>query len=80
MTPEQRADNANRLLNDDTLKMALDMIKSDCVGVFIYPNSSEEEIMEARRMVRTLDAFETKLKSLVTSGELAKRKHKDAAP
>lgn len=76
MTPEQRGMAADRLLKDDTLREALDVIKDDAVGVFRYPNASQEEIMEAHRMVRALDAFETKLRAFVMDGELAKRRRK----
>lgn len=74
MTPEQRKMNAERLLNDETLRAAFDMIQHDAVGVFTYPNSSQEDIMEAHRMVRALDALRTQLEAFVADGKMAERR------
>jgi hypothetical protein len=76
MTPEQRKLNAERLLNDETLRLALDMIQHDAIGVFTYPNASQEDIMEAHRMVRALDALRTKLEAFVVDGKMAERRSK----
>jgi hypothetical protein len=50
------------------------MIQHDAVGVFTYPNSSQEDIMEAHRMVRALDALRTKLEAFVADGKMAERR------
>jgi len=71
MTPEQRQLNAERILSDETLQEALNVIRQKALGVFIYPNSSQDEIMEAHRMVRTLDAFETQLQSFIMDGKIS---------
>jgi hypothetical protein len=76
LTPEQRKLNAERLLNDETLRLALDMIQHDAVGVFTYPNASQEDIMEAHRMVRALDALRSKLEAFVADGKMAERRSK----
>jgi hypothetical protein len=76
LTPEQRKMNAERLLNDDTLRMALDMIQDDAIGVFTYPNSSQEDIMEAHRMVRSLDALRSKLEAFVADGKISERRNR----
>lgn len=71
MTPEQRQMNAERLLSDETLQEALNVIRQNAVGVFIYPNSSQDDIMEAHRMVRALDAFKTQLESFIMDGKIS---------
>jgi hypothetical protein len=76
LTPEQRKLNAERLLNDETLRLALDMIQHDALEVFRYPNASQEDIMEAHRMVRALDALRTKLETFVVDGKMAERRSK----
>lgn len=76
MTPEQKKLNAERLLNDETLRLAFDMIQHDAVGVFKYPNASQEEIMEAHRMVRALDALRSQLEVLILDGKMAERRSK----
>lgn len=76
MTPEQKKLNAERLLNDETLRLAFDMIQHDAVGVFKYPNASQEEIMEAHRMVRALDALRSQLEVFILDGKMAERRHK----
>jgi len=76
LTPEQRKLNAERLLNDETLRLALDMIQHDAVGVFTYPNASQEDIMEAHRMVRALDALRSQLEVFILDGKMAERRSK----
>lgn len=76
MTPEQKKLNAERLLNDETLRLAFDMIQHDAVGVFKYPNASQEEIMEAHRMVRALDALRSQLEVFILDGKMAERRSK----
>ena len=76
MTPEQKKLNAERLLNDETLRLAFDMIQDDAVGVFRYPNASQEDIMEAHRMVRALDALRSQLEVFILDGKMAERRHK----
>lgn len=77
MTPSQRQMNAERLLKDDTLREAMDVIKQKAVGVFTYPTSSQEEIMEAHRMVRALDAFEAQLVSFIMDGKISEHRKKE---
>ena len=74
MTPRQHKENAERLLSDPTLQKAFNMIKDDAVGVFIYPNASQEDIDEARRMVLALAQIETKLKKLITDFDFVERR------
>ena len=76
MTPEQKKLNAERLLNDETVRLAFDMIQDDAVGVFRYPNASQEDIMEAHRMVRALDALRSQLEVFILDGKMAERRHK----
>jgi hypothetical protein len=76
LTPEQKKMNAERLLNDETLRLAFDMIQHDAVGVFKYPNASQEEIMEAHRMVRALDALRSQLEVFILDGKMAERRSK----
>jgi len=71
MTPQQRQLNAERLLSDETMQEALNVIRQNAVGVFTYPKSSQEDIMEAHRMVRVLDAFETQLQSFIMDGKIS---------
>ena len=68
--------NAERLLNDETLRLAFDMIQDDAVGVFRYPNASQEDIMEAHRMVRALDALRSQLEVFILDGKMAERRSK----
>lgn len=76
MTPEQKKLNAERLLNDETLRLAFDMIQDDALEVFRYPNASQEDIMEAHRMVRALDALRSQLERFILDGKMAERRHK----
>jgi hypothetical protein len=65
---------AKAILEDDLFKEALSMVIDSQVGVFKYPNASEEDIMEAHRMVRCAALLERQLQSYVTTGKLLERK------
>lgn len=72
----ERAEAAERLLGNETLQEALRVILEAQVAVFKMPHSSQEEIMEAHRMVRALGAFEGQLTSFVSDGKLIERRQK----
>jgi hypothetical protein len=74
MNAEQKKTHAERLLSDPTLREALDVIRDRSIGVFKHPMSSQDEIMEAHRMVRALDAFETQLVSFVADGKISEHR------
>lgn len=50
------------------------MIKQELVGVFTCPTSSQEDIMEAHRMVRAQDALRAKLQSFADEAKFAERR------
>ena len=74
MTPEQRKQNAERLLNDPTLREALDVLKQAQVAIFVGTSHSDADVMEARRMVRALGGLETQLNRFILDGKLAERR------
>lgn len=74
MDVDVKANNAFRILNDDTFKDAVNGVLSYHIGVFRNPTSSQEEIMEAHRMVRALALIEGQLQSFIDDGEIQKRK------
>lgn len=81
MDKKARAQNADRLLNDDTLLEAFSVVKQRCVGVFEYHSSTPDEILEAHRDLRALDALKSALSDFVIDGKVAeKREKKGLAP
>jgi DNA-binding transcriptional regulator LsrR (DeoR family) len=74
VTPEQRKQNAERLLNDPTLREALDVLKQAQVAIFVGTSHSDADVMEARRMVRALGDLETQLNRFILDGKLAERR------
>lgn len=74
MTPVQRKQNAERLLNDPTLREALDVLRNAQIAVFTSHTCEDAEVMEARRMVRALDALEDQLKRFILDGKLVERR------
>lgn len=78
MDTHVKAARAKQLLEDEVFKEALDMVLSAQVGVFQHPTSSEEEIMEAHRMVRALAALKGQLQSFVDGGKLLERRQNKA--
>ena len=78
MDTHVKAARAKQRLEDEVFKEALDMVLSAQVGVFQYPTSSEEEIMEAHRMVRALAALKGQLQSFVDDSKLLERRQNKA--
>lgn len=74
MDNARRAQRASELLQDEVLQSAVSMIKEELVGVFLYPTSSAEDIMEAHRTVGALDALRAKLQSFVDEAKFAERR------
>jgi len=74
MTPEIKAERAKTILADNVFIEAFDMVQSQYVGVFKHPTSSDDEIMEAARMVRALALVKGQLQSFVDTGRLLERK------
>jgi hypothetical protein len=74
MTPEIKAERAKTILADNVFIEAFDMVQSQYIGVFKYPTSSDDEIMEAARMVRALALVKGQLQSFVDTGRLLERK------
>ena len=69
-----KAARAKQLLEDVVLKEALDVLLSEQIGVFESPSASQEEIMEAHRMVRSLSQLKAKLQSFVNDGRFLQRR------
>ena len=74
MTPEMKAERAKTILSDTVFLEALDMVQGQYVGVFTHPTSTDDEIMEAARMVRALALVTGQLQSFVDTGKLLERK------
>jgi len=74
MDTHVKAARAKQILEDEVFKEALNVVLSEQVGVFTYPNSSEEKIMEAHRMVRALTQLKGQLQSFVSDGKLLERR------
>lgn len=74
MDTHVKAARAKQILEDDVFKEALNMVLSEQVGVFTHPTSSEEEIMEAHRMVRALTQLKGYLQSFVDDGKLLEKR------
>lgn len=76
MTPQQKKQHAERILKDEVLQDAFSVIEEEAIGVFKYPNASEEEVMEARGMVLALGALRRKLDAFIADGLIAERRNK----
>jgi len=74
MTPEMKAERAKTILADSVFIEACNVVEEQYVGVFKYLTSSDEDIMEAARMVRALALVKGQLQSFVDTGRLLERK------
>jgi hypothetical protein len=71
-----RAQVAETLLRDPVLLEAFNLVKQRQIEVFEYAKSSQEDIMEAHRMVRALVLLEDQLKTFVMDGKLLEKRNK----
>lgn len=74
MDTHVKAARAKQILEDEVFKGALNVVLSDQVEVFSNLNSSQEEIMEAHRMVRALTLLKGQLQSFVNDSKLLERR------
>jgi len=71
-----RARKAELLLVDEVFKAAQDVVYENCVGVFRHPNSTQDEIMEAHRIVLAQSKMTEALQSFVDAGKMFDRQLK----
>jgi len=74
MDTHVKAARAKQILEDEVFKGALNVVLSDQIEVFSNLNSSQEEIMEAHRMVRALTLLKGQLQSFVNDSKLLERR------
>jgi hypothetical protein len=78
MDTHVKAARAKQILEDEVFKEALNVVLSAQVGVFQSLSSSEEEIMEAHRMVRALTLLKGQLQSFVSDSKLLEQRQNKA--
>lgn len=69
-----KAERAKTILSDNVFIEAMNVVEDQYVGVFKHPTSSDDEVMEAARMVRALALIKGQLQSFVDNGRLLERK------
>lgn len=79
MDVKQKASRARALLADPVLREAIDGLRADQIAIFTG-NAPDEAALEARRMVRALDALEARLKSFEDDEAIFERRHRQVAP
>jgi hypothetical protein len=78
MDTHVKAARAKQILEDEVFKEALNVVLSAQVGVFQSLSSSEDEIMEAHRMVRALTLLKGQLQSFVSDSKLLEQRQNKA--
>lgn len=73
-----RAKRAQAILSDDVFLEAVNVVLEENIGIFRDANASQEDIMEAHRMVRASEALMRQLKSFVDDGRLLEHRQKKA--
>jgi hypothetical protein len=75
-----KAARAQQILTDEVFTEVISVLKKDSIGVFTYPNATDEDVMEARRTVLALSLVEQQLQKFVNDWKLLERKQKGTAP
>lgn len=70
MDVTQRAQRAKALLDDPLFKEAFDVLKSEQIAVFTSNVCNHEQLTEAHRMVRALNALRDHFASIVIDGKM----------
>ena len=70
MDVTQRAQRAKALLEDPLLKEAFDVLQDAQIAVFTSDVCSHEQLTEAHRLVRALNALRVQLASIVIDGKM----------
>lgn len=79
MDIKQKASRARALLGDLVLREAIDGLRAEQVAIFTG-SAPDEAALEARRMVRALDALEARLQSFSDDEAVFDRRHSKVAP
>lgn len=74
MNKLERGQIAEGLLQNPVLQEAFNNVKQQAIDVFLSGASSEEEIMDARRMVRALERVEQELSAFKLDAALTRRR------
>lgn len=75
MDIKQKASRSRALLADPILREVLDGLRADQVAIFLGAGP-DEDVTEARRMVRALDAIEARLTSFQVDEKLFEKRQK----
>jgi hypothetical protein len=70
MDVTQRAQRAKALLDDPLLKEAFDVLQGEQIRVFTSDVCSPEQLTDAHRMVRALNALRDQIASIVIDGKM----------
>lgn len=73
MDDTQKAEHAKRLLEDGLFNEAINVVKGYHTATFCRIDATEQEVMEARRMVLALEAVTKQLEVYILTGEIKKR-------
>tara|TARA_R110000824_G_scaffold368494_1_gene557823 strand:+ start:795 stop:1043 length:249 start_codon:yes stop_codon:yes gene_type:complete len=77
MTDPNREEHAKRLLNDELLKEAFDVLKEDLMNRWNHSGSTDLEARESIWLaMRLLDRIHGHIKSIIESGHMAKMMEK----
>lgn len=74
MNIKARAQHAERLLNDEILNVAFDMVSMRLQGVFKDTTATDDEVIEARRMFNALEQVRGQLRRFVVDGKILDKK------
>lgn len=79
MDKVERANQADRLLRDDTFREALNAVYKAAMDTMLSHASSEHQVLEARREHMALEKVEKRLQSYIADGRMAEKRDRDRA-
>lgn len=77
MDKMERANQADRLLRDETLREALDAVYTACKDTMLSQGSDENAVLNARQEYLALQKVEKRLRSFIADGRIAEKRDRD---
>lgn len=77
MDKKTRAQHAERLMNDDVLQSAFNVVLEYHTDVFTKRSATDAEVLEARRMVFALNEVKAQLGRFINDGKMIEKRDQD---
>lgn len=72
----KRAERVKAIMTDPVFEQLMAEVKSDQVAIFLAPDSTEDQIAEARLLIRAMEHLTDRMQRVLHDARMAERKTK----